>query len=189
MWQECGIVKFFDERGNKRYGFIRVLDSDGNETGEEIFFHFNDGELIDTVLLGEIIFRGSGSAVLGGKQITIDPPRKGDKIFFHRKDGKEGKPKACPWGAAKQQYLWGPDHPTIAEVLEEENQPTESEEDHIDKLSSEDDCLAWDEEEDEDPLAGDVEPTGGYYEPSPDPFEAQHLRVMAQHGDYTNTIL
>lgn len=41
------------------------------------------------------------------------------------------------------------------------------------------------EDEDEDPLAGDVEPTGGCYEPLPDPFTAQRLAVMRQHGDYT----
>ncbi|HEY1064093.1 MAG TPA: hypothetical protein VGE30_02220 [Candidatus Saccharimonadales bacterium] len=40
-------------------------------------------------------------------------------------------------------------------------------------------------EEDEDPLAGDVEPTGGYYVPPVHPFEAQRLAVMRQHGDYT----
>ena len=38
---------------------------------------------------------------------------------------------------------------------------------------------------DEDPLAGDVELTGGYYEPPIHPFEAQRLEVMRQHGDYT----
>lgn len=38
---------------------------------------------------------------------------------------------------------------------------------------------------DEDPLAGDVEPTGGYYVAPPDPFEAHSRRVAAQHGDYT----
>jgi hypothetical protein len=44
-----------------------------------------------------------------------------------------------------------------------------------------------DEYEDEDPLAGDVEPTGGYYEPKPDVFEAQRQEVMRQHGDFTET--
>ncbi len=40
-------------------------------------------------------------------------------------------------------------------------------------------------DEDEDPLAGDVEPTGGYYEPSMHPWDAHRLSVMRQHGDYT----
>jgi hypothetical protein len=45
-----------------------------------------------------------------------------------------------------------------------------------------------DEEEDnEDPLAGDVEPTGGYYEPKPGAFEAHRLSVMRQHGDHTES--
>jgi len=42
-----------------------------------------------------------------------------------------------------------------------------------------------DDDLDEDPLAGDVEPTGGYYEPPIHPFEAHRLEVMCQHGDYT----
>jgi len=42
-----------------------------------------------------------------------------------------------------------------------------------------------DEEDNEDPLAGDVDPTGGYYEEPMHPFEAQRLSVMRQHGDYT----
>lgn len=40
-------------------------------------------------------------------------------------------------------------------------------------------------EENEDPLAGDVEPTGGYYTPPVSAFEAQRLEVMRQHGYYT----
>jgi hypothetical protein len=43
------------------------------------------------------------------------------------------------------------------------------------------------DEDTEDPLAGDVEPTGGYYEPKPDAFEAQRLAVMRQHGDHTES--
>jgi hypothetical protein len=42
-----------------------------------------------------------------------------------------------------------------------------------------------DDDPDEDPLAGDVEPIGGYYEPPIHPFEAHRLEVMRQHGDYT----
>lgn len=42
-----------------------------------------------------------------------------------------------------------------------------------------------DDSEDEDPLAGDVDPTGGYYEAPMHPSDAHLLRVMAQHGDYT----
>lgn len=37
---ERGTVKWFDGRDGKRYGFILL------PSGEEIFFHFNDGELI-----------------------------------------------------------------------------------------------------------------------------------------------
>ncbi len=39
--------------------------------------------------------------------------------------------------------------------------------------------------DDEDPLAGDVDPTGGHYEPSMHAFDAHRLSVMRQYGDYT----
>lgn len=42
-----------------------------------------------------------------------------------------------------------------------------------------------DDEPDEDPLEGDVEPTGGYPEPEIHPQDAHRDRVMRQHGDYT----
>jgi len=45
-----------------------------------------------------------------------------------------------------------------------------------------DDC---DDEPDEDPLAGDVDPDGGYPEPEMHPWDAHQLNVMRQHGDYT----
>ena len=40
-------------------------------------------------------------------------------------------------------------------------------------------------EQTEDPLAGDVEPTGGHPSPGIHPYDAQRLEVMRQHGDYT----
>ncbi len=35
----------------------------------------------------------------------------------------------------------------------------------------------------EDPLAGDVDPTGGYYEEPPNPMDAHRDEVARQHGD------
>lgn len=43
----------------------------------------------------------------------------------------------------------------------------------------------YDDSDNEDPLAGDVDPTGGYYEEPLHPFEAHRLSVMRQYGDYT----
>lgn len=49
------------------------------------------------------------------------------------------------------------------------------------------DCVCYDEhdEPDEDPLAGDVEPTGGYSTAPVHAFSAHRLSVMRQYGDYT----
>ena len=77
---ETGIVKFFDSRDNKRFGFISV---DG---GREIFFHFNDGENVEV--------RGGEPRFCGGK--LRREPRKGDELCFERKPGYNG-PKAAPW--------------------------------------------------------------------------------------------
>ena len=47
----------------------------------------------------------------------------------------------------------------------------------------------WDEldteEDNEDPLAADVEPTGGRYEEPKHPMDAHRDEVARQHGDYT----
>mgnify|MGYP001613302669 CR=1 FL=1 len=40
---ETGTVKWFDAREGKRFGFIKL------ESGEELFFHFNDGQYIEVV--------------------------------------------------------------------------------------------------------------------------------------------
>ena len=45
--------------------------------------------------------------------------------------------------------------------------------------------LTANQSDNEDPLAGDVEPTGGYNEPTPHAFDAHRLSVMRQYGDYT----
>jgi len=80
---ETGIVKFFDSRDNKRFGFVTV---DG---GGEIFFHFNDGENIEA--------DKSEPKFSGGK--LKSKPKKGDRIAFERNSGYKG-PKAAPWGFA-----------------------------------------------------------------------------------------
>ena len=81
---EEGIVKFFDSRDNKRFGFI--ID----ENGKEIFFHFNDGENI---------IAGKEDAVFSEGKLRTEP-KKGDAIVFIRTPGSKG-PKASPWGFAQ----------------------------------------------------------------------------------------
>jgi len=90
MVTEKGTVKFFNPAEGKRFGFIRT------ESGEEIFFHFGDGEVISV--------SDSGQPEWGGwdKKLAREPKR-GDNVVFQRKEGKHGKgPKACPWGLADE---------------------------------------------------------------------------------------
>jgi len=89
---ERGTVKFFDSRDNKRFGFIRL------ESGEEIFFHFNDGEHFTND--GEDpVFTGSGERTGKDRQrYVLRDPKKGDELVFERGLGSEDRDKACPWG-------------------------------------------------------------------------------------------
>lgn len=84
-----GVVKFFDSRKEKRYGFLILED------GTEIFFHFNDGQII---LPGEEEpeFSGKSTMVIKGKPMGLRDPQKDDKIVFHRSPGYKGD-KASPW--------------------------------------------------------------------------------------------
>lgn len=90
---ERGTVKFFDSRDNKRFGFIRL------ESGEETFFHFNDGERITS---GQSKPEFGGSTWVGkdGKRYQLAAPKQGDGLVFRRADGSKGD-KACPWGYAE----------------------------------------------------------------------------------------
>lgn len=83
---EIGRVKFFDSRENKRFGFFRTAP------GEEIFFHFNDGQTFEVSTYLE--------TKVEWKDGRLRDPRRGDEIVFERAEGSKG-PKACPWGFAE----------------------------------------------------------------------------------------
>jgi hypothetical protein len=100
---EFGTVKFFDTRDNKRFGFVYVLDEEGNKTGEELFFHYGDGQFT-AIDGGNIVFYSAGAqssrpSMLGMAmpQVRLNYPEKGDRIAFTRGSGKGGKDKASPW--------------------------------------------------------------------------------------------
>jgi hypothetical protein len=90
---EHGIVKFFDDREGKKFGFLKVLDEDSQETGEEIFFHFNDGQFVEIVGGDEIKFTGR----IAKNGVYLVYPQIGDKLAFDRASGKDGRDKASPW--------------------------------------------------------------------------------------------
>lgn len=80
---ETGTVKFFDSRDNKRFGFIR------KDNGEEVFFHFNDGQCI---------VPGNFEPGFEEGRVTREP-RKGDVVVFNEKSARKGN-KASPWSYA-----------------------------------------------------------------------------------------
>lgn len=90
---EHGTVKSFDDRDGKKFGFLEVLDEDGEKTGEEIIFHINDGQFVDIVGGDEIKFVGP----VFKNGLHMLPPRIGDKIAFEISTGEDGRDKACPW--------------------------------------------------------------------------------------------
>lgn len=94
---EHGVVKFFDDRDGKKFGFLEILDEDGQKTGEEIFFHYNDGQFVDIVGGDEIQFVGR----VFENGVHMWHPKIGDKIAFDVSTGKDGRDKACPWTYAE----------------------------------------------------------------------------------------
>lgn len=72
---EYGTVKFFDEREGKKFGFVRVLDSDNMETGEELFFHYGDRSFV-TLSGDDIVFTNNPNKLIKGKGYTLPLPQK-----------------------------------------------------------------------------------------------------------------
>lgn len=83
MALKTGIVRFFDSRDNKRFGFISI------GFGQDIFFHLNDQRSVVVDVSGDTVFTPINS---GGKV-----PKVGDRIVFTVARGDGGRPKASPW--------------------------------------------------------------------------------------------
>jgi hypothetical protein len=96
---ERGIVKFFDDRDGKHFGFLTVLNNGGNPTGHDMFFHYNDGGFIGNDGVNPI-FEGIYKWV-AGKIYRLRTPQIGEIIVFSRAPGRKGD-KACPWGFAEE---------------------------------------------------------------------------------------
>jgi hypothetical protein len=76
-----GIVKFFDRREDKRFGFIQ------KPNGDEVFFHLNDGRTLVPSTFDPEFYETSPSR----------EPQKGDVLVFEEQPTRKGN-RASPWG-------------------------------------------------------------------------------------------
>lgn len=91
---ETGTVKWFNAQEGKRFGFLTLA------SGEEIFFHFNDGQFIEPGG-NQPEFSGNPTRVIDGKTRRLADPKPEDKLVFRRSMGSKGD-KAAPWGFISQ---------------------------------------------------------------------------------------
>lgn len=94
---EYGIVRHFNNRPGKRSGLLAVIDEAGNFTGEDIFFHANDGQWVE-IVGDDIEFVGRNFPDGGAPVYT---PSVGNKLAFDRAPGSEGREMASPWTYAE----------------------------------------------------------------------------------------
>ncbi len=77
---EYGTVIYFDGRLGRERGFLAVVDNDGQETGETLFFYSNDGQhVVASEFDDQVDFVGRVSPRDG---LHLRHPKKGDKIAF-----------------------------------------------------------------------------------------------------------
>jgi len=115
---ETGTVKFFNAQQGKRFGFVRT------ESGEELFFHFNDGEFI---IPGKVQpeFSEKAQMTIKGQLRSLRDPQRDDIVIFNRKRGSGGW-IASPWGYKSHyeralEIIAKRSAPTIYRVLETMN--------------------------------------------------------------------
>lgn len=119
---EHGVVKFYDDRDGKKFGFLTILDKDDRVTTEDIFFHLNDQQFIDyTKGKDDVEFVGKVFPGNGLELWHLGTPKVGDRIVFSRESGSGGKPKASPWARAemydKRIALFGQPYYQVTEVM------------------------------------------------------------------------
>jgi cold shock CspA family protein len=95
---EYGIVKFFKD--DKKFGFVTVLDANGDPTSTELFFHYNNGHFLREGT-SEPDFRYETGTMVDGRVKHIKEPQKGDKVVFVRGSSAKGD-KVAKWGSAAQ---------------------------------------------------------------------------------------
>ncbi|HVS58478.1 MAG TPA: hypothetical protein VHD60_01935 [Candidatus Saccharimonadales bacterium] len=91
---EFGIVKSFSAHPGNLYGFMYVMDASDRQTGEEVFFHFNDGRQVG-VENGQVVFVGRTPV-----RPELRTPVAGDRLVFRRVSRQKRLDKAVPWAFA-----------------------------------------------------------------------------------------
>jgi len=92
--RERAMVKFFDARDGKKFGFLKVV-KDGELTGEELFFHNGDLRFVD-IDGNDIVFTGATKNTPQG-EVRMREPKPDDRVYFERVLGNNGRSKASPW--------------------------------------------------------------------------------------------
>lgn len=93
-----GVVKRFIRNGGRNYGFLYVLDKDGNRTGDEVFFHLDNARQViaaqDDSGMSTVNWRARATLEQLGRM-----PRTGDVIVFETSPHRSnpGLPKAVRW--------------------------------------------------------------------------------------------
>jgi hypothetical protein len=94
---EYGIVIGFSRKN--KYGFLKVLDQNGQQTVEEVFFHYNECRWVE-IVQGEITLIHCGS---GNRRPSLSRPSIGDKVAFERTpSSRHRRDKVLRWTYAAE---------------------------------------------------------------------------------------
>jgi hypothetical protein len=94
---EIGEVRSFN--AGKLFGFVEVLDEEGQKTGEQLFFHFNNGAFVDT--FGDDIQFVGRTITVNGRTSPMWYPSVGEKLAFDRGTDNRGRECAERWTYAE----------------------------------------------------------------------------------------
>lgn len=95
---ERGIVEFF--KSDKKFGFVRVLDAEGDPTNTVLFFHYGNGNFLREGDDGPDFRYETGSKTDCGV-MDIKAPEKGDMLVLVRGRNAKGE-MVAKWGYAWQ---------------------------------------------------------------------------------------
>ena len=92
------IVKVLDPRNEGQYfGFVRLLDEQGVQTGEEVYFRWNDGSPVEYKPGGHVWFVDPNNKGDHKRKPVVERPMPGDHIVCRVVVTHRGK-KVLMWG-------------------------------------------------------------------------------------------